>query len=269
MGVALLCLGYGIGVLVNNLVSRRQKWVIPRPLGLSSIIGSRHSLCKTRFVSKGAAKPFVFWVSLVVILNASCTSVVGMDLMASDSSETESEDSADESGITSTVFPWNLDVDVCKAYEAVKKYVREGNTLHPQIFDPPNMFVRRLAQRLFPIESRYLDKPHVYVQAAMHTHIQPTAWPMSTYTMDMSPVIQTILQYLDLLDQYCLLLLEKENKEEDVTEAVEHENGRVANGEVADAHEEGNAAYVQPEPVAQNVGAAGVHGIAACNQYHH
>ena len=269
MGVAVLCLGYIMGTLVNNLSSRQHEGVIPRPRALSTITSPRHSLCKPRTVSKGAAKPFVFWVGLALFLNASCTSVVGMDLMESDSSSTESEDSADDSGIAATVFPWNMDIDVCKAYESVKKYVREGNHLHPQIFDRPNMFVRRLAQRLFPIESRHLDRPHVYVQAAMHTHIHPTAWPMSSYTPEMLPIVQTILQYLDLLDQYCMLLLEKEAKGEVDTQAVEHEDGHAANVDETDAHDEGHAAYGQPEPAAQNVGAAGVHVIAACNHYNH
>ena len=129
-----------------------------------------------------------------------------------------------------------------------------------------NTFVRHLADQLFPVFGRRLYKHEVHVQAAIHHHVLPTAFEITRFTQRALPIIRNILNYLELIDEHCLRLLDDEYflGSEDSSEDVVHFDVEV------------NVDF-DPEPLAQNngangaqnVGAAGVTMIAACNHQHY
>ena len=196
---------------------------------------------------KGTFKPVALLLGIAMLQHLTCRSVVGMDLNESD----DESESRDDGSSTASVFRWHdMDKDFCKAYEMVKDYVRAGNHLHPHHTDLNNLFIGALANRLFSLDGtrREVAHPHAYVQAAFHTHINPTVWTIERYNPKPLQIIREVLHYLDLIDEHCERLLIDETEEGTETTALGAETNN------------------QTVNTAQTVGAAGGLVMAACNQ---
>ena len=166
-----------------------------------------------------------------------------------------------ESGSESdaTEFRFEMDLDDCKAYEAVKAYVRAGNGLNVFSHDMHNTFVRHLADELIPLPDR-IGRHRRLVQAAIHNHVRPETYTLGRFIPAAIPYIEVVVQHLHLIDMHCLRLLTQERADDIHVEVnVDIDPEHVTHVENADGQ----------ATATQNVGAAGVPVIAACNHYTH